>query len=115
MVAYVDILPVSRAGDRRVPEYRDASRREAGFVGMDVFEQRRRGAYFVVIETWSGAAALEAHAKAPHTAAMLGGGYDQRPYGTLTVAPARVRNPQAVYVVTHVDTLPAQGSIRQAC
>jgi quinol monooxygenase YgiN len=117
-VAYVDILPASRAqAIEEFRKYRDASRQEAGFVGLDVFEQLRRGAYLVVVETWSSAAALEAHSKAPHTAAMLDAvqrlatsGYDQRPYGTLTAAPARASNPQAVHVVTHVDTVPAQGS-----
>ena len=117
-VAYVDILPASRAqAIDEFRKYRDASRRDTGFVGMDVFEQLRRGAYFVVIETWSNAAALEAHSKAPHTAAMVTAiqrlatsGYDQRPYGTLTSAPAKAGNPQAVHVVTHVDTIPAPGS-----
>jgi quinol monooxygenase YgiN len=117
-VAYVDILPASRAqAIDEFRKYRDASRKEAGFVGMDVFEQVRRGAYFVVIETWSNATALETHAKAPHTASMVSAiqrlatsGYDQRPYGTLTSAPPRAGNPQAVHVVTHVDTVPAQRS-----
>jgi quinol monooxygenase YgiN len=118
IVAYVDILPASRAqAIEEFRKYRDTSRPEAGFVGIDVFEQLRRGAYLVVIETWSGAAALEAHSRAPHTAAMLTAiqrlatsGYDQRPYGTLTAAPARASSPQAVHVVTHVDTIPAPGS-----
>ena len=117
-VAYVDILPASRAqAIDELRKYRDASKRDTGYVGIDVFEQLRRGAYFVVIETWANAAALDAHAKAPHTAAMLAAmqrlatsGYDQRPYGPLTTAPARAGNPQAVHVVTHVDTIPAPGS-----
>ena len=117
-VAYVDILPASRAqAIDAFRAYRDASRLESGFVGLDVFEQQRRGAYYVVVETWANASALDAHAKAPHTAALLTAmgrlamsGYDQRPYGVLTVAPARAVNPQAVYIVTHVDTIPAPGS-----
>jgi quinol monooxygenase YgiN len=117
-VAYVDVLPASRGqAIEAFRTYRDASRLEAGFVGIDVFEQLRRGAYFAVIETWTNAATLEAHSKAPHTAALLAAmqrlaisGYDLRPYGALTVAPARPSNPQAVHVVTHVDTVPAQGS-----
>ena len=117
-VAYVDVLPASRAeAIEAFRTYRDASRQEAGFVAMDIFEQLRRGAYFAVIETWTSAATLEAHSKAPHTAALLAAmrrlaisGYDLRPYGALTVAPARPSNPQAVHVVTHVDTIPAQGS-----
>jgi quinol monooxygenase YgiN len=117
-VAYVDILPGSRAqAIDAFRKYRDASRGEAGFGGVDVFEQQRRGAYFVIIETWASAAALDAHAKAASTTALMTavnqlaiGGYDQRPYGGLTVAAARTTNPQAVYLVTHVDTIPAPGS-----
>ena len=117
-VAYVDILPASRAqAIEEFRKYREASRLEAGFAGIDVFEQLRRGAYFVIIETWATTAMLESHSKAPHTAALLAAmqrlatsGYDQRPYSVLTVSPARASNPQAVHIVTHVDTIPAQGS-----
>jgi len=117
-VAYVDILPASRAqAIEAFRTYRDASRLEAGFGGIDLFEQQRRGAYFVIVETWASAAALDTHARAPHTAALLAAlgrlaisGYDGRPYNPLTVSPARPSNPQAVYVVTHVDTAPAPGS-----
>jgi quinol monooxygenase YgiN len=117
-VAYVDILPSSRAAAiDEFRRYREASRGEAGFVGLDVFEQQRRGAFFVVVETWASAAAFEAHGRAPHTAALLAAmarlgisGYDQRPYAPLTAAPMRAVNPQAVYVVTHVDTIPAPGT-----
>ena len=117
-VAYVDILPASRAqAIDEFRKYRDASRQEAGFVGIDVFEQQRRGAYYVLIETWTSATTIEAHSKAPHTTALLAAmrrlaasGYDQRPYGALTVAPAKTSNPQAVYIVSHVDTIPAPGT-----
>ena len=38
---------------------------------------------------------------------MTNGGYDQRPYKTLTVVPARSRaNGRAVYVISHVDVTP---------
>ena len=45
LVAYVDILPASRA--QAIDEfrrYRDASRQEAGYVSLDIYEQQRRGA-----------------------------------------------------------------------
>ncbi len=117
-VAYVDILPASRAqAIDEIRKYRETSRVEAGFLGLDVFEQQRRGAYFVIIETWASAAAIDAHAKASHVAAFraamvrLGiSGYDERPYAAFVVAPMRPANPQTVYVVTHVDTIPAPGT-----
>jgi quinol monooxygenase YgiN len=118
LVAYVDILPASRAqAIDAFRVYRNASRAEAGFMAMDIFEQQRRGAYFAVVETWASQAALDAHAKAPHTAALQSAmqtlaisGYDQRPYGGVSTAPARPTSPQAVYVLSHVDTAPTPGA-----
>lgn len=117
-VAYVDILPASRAqAIDEFRKYRDASRAEAGFVAMDIYEQQRRGAYYAIVETWASAATLDAHAKAPHTTALVAAlgrlgisGYDQRPYAPYSVATARAVNPQAVYIVTHVDVIPAPGT-----
>ena len=64
LVAYVDILPASRA--QAIDEfrrYRDASRQEAGYVSLDIYEQQRRGAYYAMVETWASAAAADAHAQ----------------------------------------------------
>lgn len=117
-VAYVDILPASRAqAIDEFRKYREASRQDAGYVAIDIYEQQRRGAYYVVLETWGGTAAAEAHARAAHTRAFLDAmarlgisGYDTRPYGPLSTAPARAVNAQAVYVVSHVDTIPKEGT-----
>jgi len=117
-VAYVDVLPASRAAAiDEFRKYREATSHEAGFLGIDVFEQNRRGAHYTVIEAWANAQALDAHDQAAPTAALLAAmkriavsGYDQRPYKALTIATPRAGNPQAVYVVTHVDTIPAPGS-----
>jgi quinol monooxygenase YgiN len=86
-------------------------------VRIDIFEQTRRGAHFSVVETWASPQALDRHAGAASTLALTAAikrvgasGYDQRPYKPLTTAEPRATNPQAVYVVTHVDTIPAQGS-----
>jgi quinol monooxygenase YgiN len=118
LVAYVDILPASRAqAIEEFRKYRDASRQEAGYVSLDIYEQQRRGAYYAMVETWASAAAAEAHAQAPHARALrdamakLGiSGFDSRPYKPLTTAAAKAVNPQAVYVVSHVDTIPQDGT-----
>lgn len=117
-VAYVDILPASRAqAIDEFRKYRDASRAEAGFLGMDIYEQQRRGAYYAIVETWASVAALDAHARAPHTATLVAAmgrlgisGYDQRPYASLAAGLSRAVNAQAVYVVTHVDVIPTPGT-----
>jgi quinol monooxygenase YgiN len=117
-VAYIDVDPaLRREAIAAFKRYRDASRKDAGFVRLDVFEQIDRSAHFSVVEWWSDAKAREAHAAAPHTAALqetmkrVGlSGYDQRPHQTLSVAPARAGGGQTIHVVTHVDTIPTPGS-----
>src|SRR6202035_4973474 len=53
-VAYVDILPASRtAAITAIKQYRDASRKDAGFQRIEFFEQSGRPAHFCIIETWA--------------------------------------------------------------
>jgi len=111
-VAYVEVTPAGvPQATKAFHAYRQAASGEAGFVAFDLFEQIGRAGHFVVVETWRDQAAFDAH----QAAASLTGlkealqpirvsGYDQRPYKTLTVAPAKAtpgRN--AVVVVSHVD------------
>jgi len=114
-VAYVEVIPSSRdAMVAALGQYRDASRREAGFVAANVLEHLSRRGHFVVVETWRDQAALDAHARAPSTTAFRNAlapirlsGYDERPYKPLSVAAARGEaGDQTVYVVSHVDVFP---------
>lgn len=117
-VAYVEALPAAREGAASaLRAYRDAARREPGAARIDVFQQVGRATHFVVVETWSNLESRDAHATAPSTRtlresmARLGAsGYDERPYKTLSVAPARVGGAQAVHLVSHVDTVPTPGA-----
>jgi quinol monooxygenase YgiN len=53
-VAYVDILPASRAAAiTAIKQYRDASRKDDGFQRIEFFEQAGRPAHFCIIETWA--------------------------------------------------------------
>jgi quinol monooxygenase YgiN len=110
-VTYVEVLPsASSTMSAAFKQYRDASRKETGFVRFDLREQVGRPGLFTVVETWADRPAFDAHAAAAHTKQyqdklqpLRVSGYDQRPYKTLSVAPARDGSAQAVHVVSHVD------------
>lgn len=111
-VAYVEVMPSTRAPmAAALKQYRDTSRNEDGYVRLDLLEQVGRPGHFVVIETWTDQKAFDAHGSAAHVKQLQEtlqsirvSGYDQRPYKSLTVAPARpAGNGQAVQVVAHVD------------
>ena len=111
-VAYVDVTPAGVAqATKAFQTYRQAAGGESGFVAFDLFEQLGRAGHFVLVETWRDQAAFDAHQTAVSGSALKDAlqpirvsGYDQRPYKTLTVAPARgAAGKNAVVVVSHVD------------
>jgi quinol monooxygenase YgiN len=111
-VSYVEVMSASRAAaEAALKQYRDMSRKDPGFVSVEVFEQSGRPAHFVVLEKWADQKAFDAHGMAEHTKQMLSkmdsfrlGSYDQRPYRTLSAgtAPAAA-NERAIVLVSHVD------------
>ena len=109
-VAYVDVMPASRAAAvSALKQYREASRNDEGFVRIDLFEQIGRPAHFNIIETWANPKALDAHAAAAHTKQMRGkfdsirtSDYDLRPYKPLATM-ISAANDRAIYAVAHVD------------
>jgi quinol monooxygenase YgiN len=116
-VSYVEVMPASRAAVAALlKEYRDASRRERGVVGLELFEQVGRPGHFAVIETWNDQAAFDRHGA--ETQRLLErlrptrvSDYDQRPYKALAVSQApAVADNQAIHVITHVDTIPGPQS-----
>jgi len=79
---------------------RDTSRKEDGYVRFELLEQVGRSGHVAVVEVWKDQKAFD---------------YDQRPYKTLTVAPATAAgNGQAIDVVAHVDTNTAAGPVAVA-
>ena len=108
-VSYVDVIPASRGpAVAALKQYRDASRKDDGFVRLELFEQVGRPGHFALFETWRDPKALDAHGMAAHTNQLLStlqpirsSGYDQRLYKTVTVgsAPAAAGG-QAIYVIT---------------
>lgn len=113
-VSYVEVMPSARAAmAAALKQYRDASRKEDGYVRLDVLEQIGRPAHFAVVETWKDQKAFDAHGMAAPVKQFRDAlqpirlsGYDQRPYKVLTVASASAPgNDQAIHVVAHVDTV----------
>ena len=111
-VAYVEVTPSGVAqATKSFHTYRQAAAGEAGFVAFDLFEQIGRAGHFVLVETWRDQAAFDAHQSAASLITLKDAlqpirvsGYDQRPYKTLTVMPARgAAGRNAVVVVSHVD------------
>jgi autoinducer 2-degrading protein len=120
-VSYVDVAPAGRASMvAALKQYRDASRKDDGYVRFDVLEQVGWPGHFAVVEAWRDQKAFDAHAMAAHVKQFRESlqpirlsGYDQRPYKTLTVASPAANSAQAVYIVAHVD-IAGQGAQAEA-
>ena len=111
-VVYVEIMPSSKAAAvSAFKQYREASRKEEGFVRAEIFEQSGWPGHFTIIETWSSQNAFNAHAAAVHTKEWRSrldpirlSDYDQRPYRTLVLSsPPAAANDRSTYVIAHVD------------
>ncbi len=109
-VAYVDVMPASRAAAvSALKQYREASRNDEGLVRIEFLEQVGRPSHFNVIETWANPKALETHAAAAHTKQMQSkfdlirtSAYDQRSYKPIATMNSPT-NDRGIYVVAHVD------------
>jgi len=98
--------------------YREASRTEPGWIGVELLAQIGRPGHFATVERWASQSALDAHDQAASTRQLAdklepirASEYDRRPYKALTVATrAAQAGADAVVVVSHVDTLPSPQS-----
>jgi quinol monooxygenase YgiN len=107
--------PAASQGTAIARQYAEASRKEDGNLGFEVFEEIARPSRFAMLGSWRDKKASGAHsASGPATAfrdklkPLLIGGFGVRPYGELAVAtPAKAQPPRdALYVLTHVDVFP---------
>ena len=110
-VSYVEAMPSARAAAiAALKQYRDASRKQEGSGRLDLFEQIGWPGHFVIFEAWRDQKTFDAH----NAAAQKGlldtlqpirvSGFDQRPYKTLTIAPApAAATGGSISVVAHVD------------
>jgi quinol monooxygenase YgiN len=116
---YLEVAPASqRAAIALLKQYREASRAEDGHVSLDLLEQVDRPGHFALLEAWRDQQAYDVHEKAASAKMLVEklqplriSPMDERPYkGLAVVSKAGEPAKQAVYVVTHVDTIPAPGS-----
>jgi quinol monooxygenase YgiN len=95
--------------------YRDASRRQDGNLRVSVLQEIGRPSRFAILTTWSDPGVLDAHAKAASTAQFRDklktietAPYDERINNAFAAGRGKsVAGPGTIYVVTHVDVLPA--------
>jgi quinol monooxygenase YgiN len=118
VVAYIEIISSA------VPEaltalraYRDASGREPGAAGVQIYREDAMPSRFVVLETWRDQAAYDAHLMAASSTELA---MKLRPvqsappqviaHRAFSVAPppAAALPPNTVYVITHIDVPPPQ-------
>lgn len=116
VVTYVDVMPSSvAAGATLIRQYRDAGRKEDGSVRVEALHEIGRPNRFAIVEVWKDKAARDAHVAAASTLqfrdklkAIANAPYDERVNNGLYVGPARSQDAKgAIYVVTHVDVVPA--------
>jgi quinol monooxygenase YgiN len=113
-VAYVETAAsAARSASAAIRAYRDAMAKQDGCGAVDAFEQIGRPGHWVVVETWRDQKAFDGRDPAVLQRFLDAikdvriSGFDQRPYKTVAVAPARAGgNERAVSVVSHVDVAP---------
>jgi quinol monooxygenase YgiN len=114
-VTSLDVAPSAVAqGVALLKQYRDAARKQAGNLGVDLLQEAGWPNRFVIYETWKDQSAYDANEKAAHTAELgdklkpiAGAPYDRRDYHAVSVGPAAAaRTSDAVYMHAHLDVLP---------
>jgi quinol monooxygenase YgiN len=118
-VTYIETASASqRTALALLKQYRDDSRTDEGSLRVDLLEQGGKPGRFVIIEAWQDQRTSDRHDASARTKTflerlqpMLLSPVDARPYKNLSIgAAARVPPATAVYVVTHVDTVPEAAS-----
>src|SRR5437867_9420121 len=67
-VSFVEMMPGSKAAAvAALKQYRDASRKDEGFVSLERLEQTGWPAHFALVEKWADQKAFDAHGMAAHT------------------------------------------------
>jgi quinol monooxygenase YgiN len=109
VVSYLEVAAGSeKDAAALLTKYRDATRRDTGNTGADVFQQNARPGHFVVVEQWRDEASWKGHRGLPHTtqfhdnlAPLRVSPYDERSHTGIAGGPAAAAG--SVFVVTHID------------
>jgi quinol monooxygenase YgiN len=111
VVTYLEVAPASdKEAAALLVKYRDATRRDGGNTGADVFQQNGRAGHFVVVEQWRDDASWKGHRGLPHTAQfhekltpLRVGPYDERWHSGIAGGSGAPASAGSVLVVTHID------------
>ena len=115
LVSYIEVMPLSQGeAIALLRQYREASRKEAGNVRLEVLQQHGRTGHFVLLEIWQEQQAYDAHGTATHTTQLRDklqslrvSPYDERLHTGLAIGSRQaVHAAGATYVVTHADAVP---------
>ena len=114
-VVYFEVDPTEAAQTAAAArQYAEASGKEDGNLGFEMFQEIARPGRFAVVEVWRDKKAAEAHGKAAAATALgqklqpaMIDGFGVRPHSAFDVAAPKGQIPAgALYVVTHVDVFP---------
>lgn len=116
LATYVEVMPNAVVpGIALLKQYRDASLKEDGNLRAEALAEIERANRFVVVEAWRDKAALNTHGQSAATSKfrdklkpIANSPYDERINAALYVTQGKSESQSgAVYVVTHVDVIPA--------
>jgi quinol monooxygenase YgiN len=116
LATYVDVMPNAVAsGAVLLKQYRNASAQEDGNLRFEVLQEIERPNRFAIVESWRDKAALDAHAATASTLqfrdklqAIENAPYDERINNGLYAGQRKNESQTgAIYVLTHVDVVPA--------
>ncbi len=114
-VGYVEVRgKETEPGRTALAQYRAVLERQPGCLAVELFAQTDRPGHFAVLETWRDQAAFDARDAAAKRQLMNAlqairvSDYDERPYRSLTLAPAKPvgADTRNAFVVAHVDVAP---------
>jgi quinol monooxygenase YgiN len=116
LATYVEVMPNAIApGIELLKQYRAASVKEDGNLRAEALAEIERPNRFVILEAWRDKAALDAHGQSVATLKfrdklkpIADAPYDERVNTALYVTQGKNESQSgAIYVVTHVDVIPA--------
>jgi quinol monooxygenase YgiN len=114
-VTSLDVVPgAASRGIALLKQYRDAARKQAGNLGVDLLQEADWPNRFIIYEAWKDQGAYEANEKAAHTAElrdklkpMSAAPYDRRDYKVISVGAVRpASGADTIYMQLHLDVFP---------
>jgi quinol monooxygenase YgiN len=116
IVVYFEVAPPAATQTAAIAgQHAEASRKEDGNEGFEMFQEIARPSRFALLEVWRDKQAAEAHGKAAAATTRIEklrpsliGGFGVRPHSGLSIAAPKAQiPPDAIFVLTHVDVFPA--------